>query len=64
MLWCALHENHPELTLEDAGEILGEAGMVETVDRISDALVAGLPRPKEGAGRPPAAGRSGTGRNS
>lgn len=45
VLWGALREHHPKLTLLDAGEILGEAGVQPTVEALSQAMVLMFPEP-------------------
>lgn len=53
LLWGALLEMHPDLSLEDAGEIIGAAGVDEVVARIGEALTLFFPEAKPGASENP-----------
>lgn len=47
VLWAALREHHPDLTIEDAGEIMGHIGLAETIAKLGAALEAAFPNAKE-----------------
>jgi hypothetical protein len=62
LLWGALRDHHEEVTLKQAGEIAGEAGMAETGEAIGNAFALAFPDAKEDPGsRPPKAGKAGRG---
>lgn len=64
LLFAALHENQPDMTLRDAGDLIGEIGMSEAVSKVGDAIQAGFPR-ADGKPRPrKASPPRGTGKNS
>ena len=51
LLWGALREFH-KLTLEEAGEIMGVAGVEQVVAKIGEALAAAFPEAKDDAENP------------
>ena len=62
-LWAALQANHKGLTLEDAGEIMGEAGMPEVMAKVGEALQLAFPANEGGRKpNPQKASRAGTGK--
>lgn len=56
-----LKENHPNLSLEDAGRLISEVGMGEAAELFARAFSASFPDPQGGNARPPVASRNGTG---
>jgi hypothetical protein len=46
VLWGALHEHQPSLTLLDAGDILGAAGVQPVVEALSQAMMLTFPEAK------------------
>lgn len=51
-LWAALHEQHPELTLMQVGELIPEFGGLQVVlQKISEAILLAFPK-AEGNARP------------
>lgn len=54
LAWAALRSHHPNLTLDQAGDIVQEVGMTETIDQVGLAFMAAFPPPKEveGTGGP------------
>ncbi|MFA5897932.1 MAG: GTA-gp10 family protein [Hyphomicrobium sp.] len=63
ILWGALREHHSELSLFDAGDIIGEIGAPAAGEKIGEALKLAFPVP-EGDARPQIAAQGGTGRTS
>lgn len=62
LLWGALRDHHEEVTLREAGEIAGEAGMQQTGEAVGKAFELAFPAAKEDPGsRPRKAGRGGSG---
>lgn len=64
-LWASLQCHHKGTTLEDAGEIIAEAGFANVMAKVGEALQAAFPAPEpEAKPSPRRAGRSGTGKAS
>lgn len=63
LLFAGLHERHPDLSLEDAGEIIGEVGIAGAVEKLGESMAAAFPK-ADGKPRPRKAGQSGTGTGS
>lgn len=62
-LWAALQCNHKGTTLEDAGEIIAEAGFANVMAKVGEALQAAFPTPEpEAKPSPRKASRRGTGK--
>lgn len=62
-LWAALQANHKGLTLEAAGDIMGEAGMPQVMARVGEALQLAFPASEGGKKpNPQKASRAGTGK--
>lgn len=62
-LWAALQANHKGLTLEAAGDIMGEAGMPEVMAKVGEALQLAFPTNEGGKKQnPQKASRGGTGK--
>ena len=58
-LWAALHEQHPELTLMQAGELIPKAGGLQVVlNKVSEAILLAFPT-TEGTARPQKAAKTG-----
>jgi hypothetical protein len=65
LLWAALREHHPSLSLFDAGDIIGIAGAENVGFKVGEAIKAAFPEAKGGDdSRPQTAAPSGTGSNS
>jgi hypothetical protein len=63
-LWASLQANHKGLTLEDAGDIMGEAGMPEVMAKVGEALQLAFPSNEGGQKpNPRKASRAGTGKH-
>lgn len=63
-LWASLQANHKGLTLEDAGDIMGEAGMPEVMAKVGEALQLAFPSDEGGKKpNPQKASRAGTGKH-
>ena len=61
LVWAGLREHHPDITLLQAGTLVGEYGMMETLQKVGVAFERAFAG-REGGGRPPAAApQSGTG---
>lgn len=60
LLWAGLREHHKDVSLFDAGDIIGAAGADVVGAKIGEAIKAAFPQAEEGA-RPPKAARAGTG---
>jgi hypothetical protein len=56
LLWGALREFH-KVSLEEAGEIMGRAGVDVVVDVVGEAMQAAFPEAKAGAENPQKASR-------
>jgi hypothetical protein len=63
ILWASLQEHHPEITLLDAGDLIGDVGAENAGPIIGDAIKAAFPAP-DGKPRPPKAAKVGTGKAS
>jgi len=64
-LWAALQGHHKGTTLEDAGEIIAQAGFANVMAKVGEALQAAFPAPEpETKPSPRVAGRRGTGKTS
>lgn len=64
MLWGALREHHPEMSLRDAGDLVAKVGLGVAIAKISETFEAGFPAPEPGRSNPPRRARSGTGARS
>lgn len=61
LVWAGLREHHPTITLHEAGTLVGEYGMMETLHKVGDAFQRAFTG-REGNERPPAAApQNGTG---
>ena len=47
MLWAGLQAKHPEMTLQDAGDIIDRGGMAHIAETISKALTLAFPAQDE-----------------
>jgi hypothetical protein len=63
LLWAGLRQHHPDVSLFDAGDLIGEAGADIVGEKIGEALKAAFPEPK-GNTNPPQAAEDGTGTSS
>jgi hypothetical protein len=63
ILWASLQEHHPEVTLLDAGEMIGTVGAENAGPIIGDAIKAAFPA-SDGKPRPRKAGKRGAGTTS
>lgn len=62
LLWGALRDHHEAITLRQAGEIAGDAGMQQTGEAVGKALALAFPAAQETPGsRPRKAGKAGVG---
>lgn len=64
VLWAGLLDKHEGLEIEDAGRIMTEAGVAETMEAVGRALIAAFPAPKEekaAGSRPTKRAAAGTG---
>lgn len=62
LLWGALRDHHEAVTLRQAGEIAGDAGMQATGEAVGKAFELAFPVAKEEPGpRPQKAGKGGSG---
>lgn len=61
LLFAGLREHHPKMTIEDAGEIIGETGIPAVVTKLAESMQAAFARPEEGAPNPPQGAEAGTG---
>jgi hypothetical protein len=52
VLWGGLRKHHKGLSLDDAGEIIGEAGIAATTEAISKAIALGFPEFAAGSENP------------
>lgn len=65
VLWAGLQERHPEIDLEAAGDLIGEAGVALVTVKVGEALQAAFPQPTRGApSANPRKSRRGTGKRS
>lgn len=65
VLWASLLESEPDITLEQAGEIIGDVGTDVIGTKIGEALAAAFPPPEKGPKKNPRqAGPAGTGKTS
>lgn len=64
LLFAGLHEHHPEITLEDAGEIIGEIGIPAVVAKLGESMQAAFEQPGGEPKNPRKASRAGTGKRS
>lgn len=44
--WAGLQEHHPDLTFEDAGNLMDRVGLVKAGQLLSTAMIAGFPPPE------------------
>lgn len=63
LLFAGLQESHPSLSIEDAGEIIGEIGIPAVVAKLGESMQAAFEQGGEKE-NPPKAGRRGTGKRS
>lgn len=49
MLWAGLRAKHPDITIQQAGEIIDKCGMIAATEVIGKALKAAFPPPDEAA---------------
>jgi hypothetical protein len=63
ILWGSLQEHHPEVTLLDAGELIGAVGAEKAGPIIGEAIKAAFPA-TDGKPRPRRAGKGGAGKAS
>ena len=63
VLWAAMRDDDPDLTLFDAGDILAEVGAEKVGAALSDAIIAAFPEAKPDAD-PQTAPQGGTGQSS
>lgn len=62
LFWAGLSERHPELTLEEAGALMTDAGgLIGVMNLISTGVSASHPAPEAGSSRPKKGPRRGTG---
>jgi len=62
VLWAGLRDHHPDLTIEEAGELVSKAGMVDLLDKVGEAFTRSFGGGEGTEARPPAASAaSGTG---
>jgi hypothetical protein len=62
LLWGALREEHPEIGVKDAGELMTAFGGVQgAIEKISAAMAAAFPVPDENPQNPPKPDQAGTG---
>lgn len=62
LVWAALRDHHPETSLEDAGDIIGAAGVPAAMEAIGEAFAKAFPEAEEGkakGSRPRKAGGAG-----
>ncbi len=52
LLWGALREHHPKMSLVDAGDIIGEIGIQAVADAVGEALSKSFPAPDGGRPSP------------
>jgi len=64
VLWGALREHHPEIDLLAAGDIMGEARLLPTIQHVAEALQAAFPKAEDKEDPSPKRGRAGTGKAS
>lgn len=63
IVWGGLRENHPDLDLFAAGDLIAEVGMVPITDAVQQAFTLAFPS-ADGDSPPPKAGQGGTGKAS
>lgn len=51
---AAFKSSHPEMTVEETGNIMGEYGAAETVKKLIEAMTAGMPEAKVADANPKA----------
>lgn len=61
VVWGALRKHHKGLSLDDAGEIVGEAGIGATTEAISRSIALGFPEFAAGSENPQTASQAGAG---
>lgn len=64
LLFAGLREHHPNLSLDDAGEIIGAIGIPAVVTKLGESMQTAFAQPEEGAKNPPKGGAAGTGKKS
>jgi hypothetical protein len=60
LLWATAKRKH-DLTLDEAGDVISDVGLEETMDAIMAAMSAAMPKVVKNPRKPPVAGQSGTG---
>jgi len=64
-LWAALRTHHPEVTLEQAGEIIGQVKIQKIITSVSEAMQVAFPKAEgDKKPNPRKASRRGTGKRS
>ena len=61
LLFAGLREHHPKLSLEDAGEIIGEIGIPAVLNKLGESMQAAFPQPEGEDKNPPKGAKAGTG---
>lgn len=66
LVWAGLRARHPDVSLQEAGDLLAEVGLRPALSGLVPALIAALPKPEEATGSsraspPPAAAGTGSG---
>lgn len=64
VLWGALRENHPEVDILAAGEIMAAARLQPTIQYVGEALQAAFPPAEDKETPSPKRGRAGNGKSS
>lgn len=54
LVWAALQDHHPDVDLKEAGRIITDAGMAETMEAVGNAFSLAFPE-GDGGSRPPKA---------
>lgn len=59
LFWASLGENHPEVTLKQAGSMMQEVGSLVVIGLVQKALALGFPKPdKDAKASPPTQNRA------
>lgn len=61
LVWAGTRKHHPEITLEQAGNLCSDAGLAVVREAVGQAMLRTLGKEKEGGKNPPKRGRAGTG---
>lgn len=64
LVWAGLGDRHPGLSLEDAGRIIDEVGIVEAVTLAAQAFQGAFPRARSNSKNPQTAVKGGTSKHS